>query len=66
MPTTLPSGEYKLEIVCENEMGLKSRAVREIVVQSATDPVLSLTSPAIGSVLEKANLYLSDSKRMKV
>jgi len=53
LPTTLPSGEYKLEIVCENEMGLKSRAVREIVVQSATDPVLSLTSPAIGSVLEK-------------
>jgi hypothetical protein len=55
IPTTLPSGEYTLEVVAEDANGLKSRSERDIVVRSTTDPVVSLTSPVTGTVLQRGS-----------
>ena len=66
VPTTLPSGEYKLEVVAEDANGLKSRSERDIVVRSTTDPVVSLTSPVTGTVLQLEAKHLLDFPLMKM
>ena len=53
LPATLPSGEYRMEVVAEDSNGLQSRAERSIALVGETDPVITLDSPAQGTILQK-------------
>ncbi|MFL2913992.1 MAG: Ig-like domain-containing protein [Opitutales bacterium] len=53
LPATLPSGEYRMEVVAKDSNGLQSRAERSIVLLGSADPVVELVSPSQGTVLQK-------------
>ena len=57
LDSSLPSGEYHVEVVAEDVNGLRSRVERWITVAHEDDPKIELVSPEIGSILYHDKTY---------